>query len=224
MASSKNAPDDSGSPQIQYPNNSFDLNMTTTLPSHPRKPVDILLNEPDKSPVTSELHRPNETSRSALSDLLAEPTLLQWARSTDEDIPPEDSQQFMDRIDLTDGYVATEDSQHSIDPTETDDATEGATTGGPLNSTPRLFDLLLEDELWPMFLNLVQTRPEMLEPVIEEICRNNPALASLIAANPDEFLEMFTCDTQQTETLTYPHEEDEIINKVSIILLYYPCS
>lgn len=51
-------------------------------------------------------------------------------------------------------------------------------------------DFLRNDPQFNQLRQLVQTNPQMLEPILQQLAASNPQLATLITSNPDAFLEL----------------------------------
>lgn len=55
---------------------------------------------------------------------------------------------------------------------------------------PQSLDFLRNDPQFLQLRNLIQTQPQMLEPILQQLATSNPQLATLITSNPEQFLEL----------------------------------
>ena len=68
----------------------------------------------------------------------------------------------------------------------------GAATGGLPGLSGGNLEMLRNSPRFQQLRQLVQTNPQLLEPILQSVSQNNPAFASLISQNPDALLQLLT--------------------------------
>ncbi|RYF22678.1 MAG: UV excision repair protein Rad23 [Oxalobacteraceae bacterium] len=79
--------------------------------------------------------------------------------------------------------AAAQQSQGGAEPSPGSTATSGA-------GVTQSLDFLRNDPQFNQLRQLVQTNPQMLEPILQQLAASNPQLATLITSNPEQFLEL----------------------------------
>ena len=99
-----------------------------------------------------------------------------------------------------------------------DDATAAAGTN---------LDFLRNNPQFQQLRTIVQTQPQMLEPILQQVGAGNPQLANMINANPDAFLRLLAEDADENEPLPpglhsvpVTEEEREAIERVRFSFPY----
>ena len=69
---------------------------------------------------------------------------------------------------------------------------------------------------------MVQTQPQMLEPILQQVGAGNPQLAQLIGQNPEQFLQLLSEDADEdaplppgAQAVSVTEEERDAIERVS---------
>ena len=93
----------------------------------------------------------------------------------------------------------------------------GAGAGGLGN-----LDFLRSNPQFQQLRQIVQTQPNMLEPILQQVGAGNPQLAELIGRHPDQFLQLLSEDTDEdtplppgAQTVQVTEDEREAIERVS---------
>ncbi|KAG7008010.1 hypothetical protein G7Y79_00007g021350 [Physcia stellaris] len=71
-----------------------------------------------------------------------------------------------------------------------------AAAGGRAGGAAGNLDFLRQNPQFQQLRQIVQTQPQMLEPILQQVGAGNPQLAALIAENPDQFLQLLAEDTE----------------------------
>jgi len=66
--------------------------------------------------------------------------------------------------------------------------TGGGAAAGALNANS--LDFLRNNPQFQQLRQVVQQQPQMLEPILQQVGAGNPQLASMIANNPEQFLQL----------------------------------
>ena len=106
-------------------------------------------------------------------------------------------------------------------------ATGAAGSGGAaagLGAAAGNLDFLRENPMFQQLRGLVQSQPQMLENVLQQVSAANPQLAQLIANNPEQFLQLLTEGEEGegvqlppgTRDISVTEEERDAIERVSL--------
>lgn len=102
-------------------------------------------------------------------------------------------------------------------------AGRGAAAGGAAN-----LEFLRSNPQFQQLRQIVQTQPQMLEPILQQVGAGNPQLAQLIQEHPDQFLQLLSEEADNdapappgAQEVFVNEEEREAIERVSI---WYPTS
>jgi len=96
----------------------------------------------------------------------------------------------------------------------------GAGNAGPTaaGGAPAGLEALRENPQFLQLRNLVQTNPQLLEPIIQNIAQGNPQLAALINQNPEGFLQLLAEESGEgalpANAIQVTPEEREAIGRV----------
>lgn len=71
-----------------------------------------------------------------------------------------------------------------------------AAAGGRAGGAAGNLDFLRQNPQFQQLRQIVQTQPQMLEPILQQVGAGNPQLAALIGENPDQFLQLLAEDTE----------------------------
>lgn len=74
-------------------------------------------------------------------------------------------------------------------------AAAGGAEGGAASGLGNL-DFLRQNPQFQQLRQIVQTQPQMLEPILQSVGAGNPQLARLIGQNPEQFLQLLSEDTE----------------------------
>ena len=95
-----------------------------------------------------------------------------------------------------------------------DDLAQAAATGN--------LDFLRTNPQFQQLRQIIQTQPQMLEPILQQVGSGNPQLAALISENPEQFLQLLAEDADEDDALppgahsvSVTEEEREAIERVS---------
>ncbi|PHH81097.1 hypothetical protein CDD82_1313 [Ophiocordyceps australis] len=97
-----------------------------------------------------------------------------------------DDQRSVNLFDLAAQHGGGSRSRGLAEPASTPAASAAAADMGDLGN----LDFLRHNTQFQQLRQLVQQQPHMLEPILEQLSGGNPRLASLIAAHPDQFLQL----------------------------------
>ncbi|KAJ6446429.1 UV excision repair protein (RadW) [Purpureocillium lavendulum] len=96
-------------------------------------------------------------------------------------------------------------------------AAAAATQGGDLGN----LDFLRHNAQFQQLRQVVQQQPQMLEPILQQLGAGNPQLAQLIAANPDQFLQLLGEDADDdvplppgAQAISVTEEERDAIERL----------
>lgn len=106
-------------------------------------------------------------------------------------------------------------------------AMAGANTAGGLGAVGGNLDFLRENPMFQQLRGLVQSQPQMLENVLQQVSAANPQLAQLIANNPEQFLQLLTEGEEGegvqlppgTRDISVTEEERDAIERVSVCII-----
>ena len=68
----------------------------------------------------------------------------------------------------------------------------GAAAGGAAADLGGNLDFLRTNPQFQQLRQIVQTQPQMLEPILQQVAAGNPQLAQIIGQNPDQFLQLLS--------------------------------
>ena len=77
--------------------------------------------------------------------------------------------------------------------------TGGGAAAGALNANS--LDFLRNNPQFQQLRQVVQQQPQMLEPILQQVGAGNPQLASMIANNPEQFLQLLAEDADEDAPL-----------------------
>ena len=99
-------------------------------------------------------------------------------------------------------------------------------------------DFLRNNPQFQQLRQIVQTQPQMLEPILQQVGAGNPQLAQLIGQNPDQFLQLLSEDADEDtpippglQAVSVTEEEREAIERLCrlgferdlVIQAYFAC-
>jgi len=94
----------------------------------------------------------------------------------------------------------------------------GAPTAAAAGGAPASLEALRENPQFQQLRNLVQSNPQLLEPIIQNIAQGNPQLAALINQNPEGFLQLLAEESGEgglpPNAIQVTPEEREAIGRV----------
>ena len=88
-------------------------------------------------------------------------------------------------------------------------------------------DFLRNNPQFQQLRQIVQSQPQMLEPILQQVGAGNPQLAQLIGQNPDQFLQLLAEDTEGdtplppgAQEISVTEDERAAIERVSVCVPY----
>ncbi|MCJ1310152.1 hypothetical protein MMC25_003813 [Agyrium rufum] len=99
-------------------------------------------------------------------------------------------------------------------------------------------DFLRNNPQFQQLRQIIQTQPQMLEPILQQVAAGNPQLAELISTNPEQFLQLLSEDADEdaplppgAQTVSVTEEEREAIERLCrlgferdlVIQAYFAC-
>lgn len=97
-----------------------------------------------------------------------------------------------------------------------DDLAQAAATGN--------LDFLRTNPQFQQLRQIIQTQPQMLEPILQQVGSGNPQLAAMISENPEQFLQLLAEDADEdgalppgAHSVSVTDEERDAIERVSLL-------